>query len=80
MAAYQPRATSQRAGPALRYCMVVHGEYPLGETRVQREAQTLVDDGFDVDVICLRQGDEPRSEIVAGIQIYRLPLRRPTAS
>lgn len=56
--------------------MLVHSEYPLGETRVQREAQALVDRGFCVDVICLRQGDEPALGHFAGATVYRLPVRR----
>jgi glycosyltransferase involved in cell wall biosynthesis len=62
--------------PARRHCMVVHSDYPLGETRVQREAQALIDRGIDVDIICLRQPGEARIEQVAGATIYRLPVRR----
>jgi len=41
------------ASKPLRHCMVVHAHYPFGETRVEREARTLVGHGFEVDVICL---------------------------
>ncbi len=59
-----------------RHCMVVHAYYPVGETRVQREALALVDHGYEVDVICLRKdGESPRAE-EDGIQIYRLPVKR----
>ncbi|GJM41882.1 MAG: glycosyl transferase family 1 [Ardenticatenaceae bacterium] len=59
-----------------RHCMIVHAYYPVGETRVQREALALIDAGYGVDVICLRQQDEaPRAE-EDGVQIYRLPVRR----
>lgn len=61
---------------AMRHCMVVHSDYPLGETRVQREAQALTDRGISVDIICLREGDQPRVEQVAGATVYRLPVRR----
>ena len=37
------------------HCMIVHAYYPLGETRVEREALALVDAGFAVDVICLQK-------------------------
>jgi hypothetical protein len=30
-----------------RHCMIVFAPYPLGETRVQREAEALVKAGFD---------------------------------
>ena len=56
--------------------MVVHAHYPFGETRVEREARTLVDHGFEVDVICLGAKSESRHEIVDGINIYRLPVMR----
>jgi glycosyltransferase involved in cell wall biosynthesis len=55
--------------------MVVHAYYPLTETRVQREAEALVDAGYAVDVICLREpGDRPR-ERYRGVEIHRLPVR-----
>jgi glycosyltransferase involved in cell wall biosynthesis len=56
--------------------MIVHAYYPVGETRVQREALALIDAGYAVDVICLREpGEAPRAE-EDGVQIYRLPVRR----
>jgi len=59
-----------------RHCMIVHAYYPVGETRVQREALALIDAGYAVDVICLRErGEAPRAE-EDGVQIYRLPVRR----
>ncbi|MAT97554.1 MAG: glycosyltransferase WbuB [Anaerolineaceae bacterium] len=59
-----------------RHCMIVHAYYPVGETRVQREALALIDAGYAVDVICLREpGEGPRVE-EDGVQIYRLPVRR----
>jgi glycosyltransferase involved in cell wall biosynthesis len=55
--------------------MVVHAYYPLAETRVQREAETLVRAGFDVDVICLRdEGERPRDRW-GGVAIHRLRAR-----
>jgi glycosyltransferase involved in cell wall biosynthesis len=55
--------------------MVVHAYYPLAETRVQREAETLVRAGYHVDVVCLRGvGERPR-ERYRGVEIYRLPVR-----
>ncbi len=58
------------------HCMVVHAYYPLGETRVAREALALVDAGHSVDVICLRDKGEPKFETVDGIAVYRLPVTR----
>jgi len=61
-----------------RHCMVVYALYPLGETRVQREAEALVDAGFEVDVICLRARSrkEAAQETVNGVCVYRVPFGR----
>lgn len=56
--------------------MVVHAYYPLGETRVEREARALVDRGYEVDILCLRDAGEAAFEGEAGINIYRLPVQR----
>jgi len=42
------------------HCMVVHAHYPLGESRVERQAQALIRAGYQVDVICLRQAGEAK--------------------
>lgn len=56
--------------------MVVHAYYPLGETRVQREALALVDAGYEVDVISLRKEGEPKRDRQESVNIYRLPVGR----
>jgi glycosyltransferase involved in cell wall biosynthesis len=53
--------------------MVVYAYYPLGETRVQREAEMLVDSGYAVDVICPRGDGQPTRERYRGVEIHRLP-------
>lgn len=60
----------------MRHCMVVHAQYPIGETRVEREAQALIDRGHHVDVICLQAPGEPRRSRVDGVAVHRLPLAR----
>jgi glycosyltransferase involved in cell wall biosynthesis len=55
--------------------MIVHSHYPVGEPRGEREALTLVDEGYDVDVICLRWPDEPARETVGGVRVTRLPVQ-----
>jgi glycosyltransferase involved in cell wall biosynthesis len=65
--------TSNGARP--RHCMVVHAYYPLAETRVQRQAETLVEAGYSVDVICLRDRGERSRERYRGVEIHRLPVR-----
>lgn len=59
-----------------RHCMVVHAYYPIGETRVEREALALVSRGAEVDVICLKMDGEPSDEDVAGVRVHRLPVGR----
>jgi len=63
-----------RASTPLRHCMVVYARYPLGETRVQREAEALVEAGFEVDVLCLRGEGEPARERYRGVEIRRVPM------
>jgi glycosyltransferase involved in cell wall biosynthesis len=62
--------------PVRRHCMVVHAYYPLGETRVERQALALRDAGVAVDVVCLRKPGEPPEEVVDGVAIHRLPVHR----
>lgn len=62
-----------------RHCMVVFAPYPLGETRVQREAEALVRNGYDVDVICVRLPGESPVDEYKGVKIYREKYRLPIA-
>jgi glycosyltransferase involved in cell wall biosynthesis len=54
--------------------MVVQGQYPLSETRVQRQAEQLVARGYEVDVICSRKHGEPARARYRGVEIHRLPV------
>ena len=56
--------------------MVVHAYYPLGETRVEREAHALIDQGYEVDVICLKVSGDLSNETINGVGIHRLPVSR----
>ena len=56
--------------------MVVHAYYPLGETRVEREALALRDRGVEVDVVCLRKPGQPREDVIDGVTVYRVPISR----
>lgn len=55
--------------------MVSHSYYP-DDPRVRREAEALRDKGYRVDIICLRDRDERRHEVINGIRVYRLPVKR----
>jgi len=57
-----------------RVCMVVYQYYPRDQ-RVRKEAEALVRNGFDVEVICPRKPDEERRETVGGVRVWRLPLQ-----
>ena len=60
---------------SLRVAMVVFSYYPA-DLRVRREAEALVDAGMHIDVICLRNDSERKNEIMNGVKIYRLPIKR----
>ncbi|MDB6033853.1 MAG: glycosyl transferase group 1 [Verrucomicrobiales bacterium] len=58
-----------------RAAVVLHS-YFLTDPRPRREAEALAKEGFEIDVICLRDGpSEPTREIANGINIRRVPLR-----
>jgi glycosyltransferase involved in cell wall biosynthesis len=60
-----------------RHCMIVLAKYPLGETRVQREAEALIKHGYEVDVICERSPGEAAVDEHKGVRIYREEYRFP---
>jgi len=70
--------TRQEDAPR-RHCMIVFAMYPLGETRVQREAEALIKRGYEVDVICVRMPGEPAADHYKGVRVFReeygFPLR-----
>lgn len=55
--------------------MVVHSYCPA-DPRVRREAEALVDAGWGVDVLCLRDVGQSSRETVGGVLYLRFPLRR----
>ncbi len=69
-------SNGQSRGNYRRHCMVVHAYYPVGETRVERQAQALLAQGTEVDLICLRFTGEPARATVDGVEVYRLPVKR----
>jgi glycosyltransferase involved in cell wall biosynthesis len=68
------RADVDRQVSARRICMVVHASYPR-DTRVRRQADAAFDGGHPVDVICLRDPGEAKSEVIRGVHVRRLPIR-----
>ena len=57
--------------------MIVYAPYPLGETRVQREAEILEKHGYAVDVICLRLPGDLPIDYYNKVHIYRQRYRFP---
>ena len=56
-----------------RVCLIRHDYYPR-ENHVRRDAETLRDAGYQVDIICLRLKNEEKFELVSGINVYRISL------
>ena len=47
--------------------------YPQ-ESHVRKNAETLVNAGFDVYLVCLKKAGEKRFENINGVNTYRVPL------
>ena len=60
---------------APRICMNVFSYYPA-DPRPRREAEALVEAGFEVDIVCLRDEGQAAEETIAGVRAIRLPVRR----
>ena len=52
--------------------MFVENAYP-NDTRVKNEADALTEAGYQVTVVGMRKPGQSRSEVVKGVQVYRLP-------
>lgn len=59
----------------MRIGVITFDWYPF-EVRVLRLVQAAVDVCCEVDVICLRQPHEKRSEVIDGVHVYRMPMSR----
>ena len=58
-----------------RVAMVVHAVFP-GDPRVRRQSDALVEAGYEVDIICLRQPGEEAEALDGPRRIVRLPVNR----
>ena len=56
-------------------CIMKHHYYPQ-HTHVRRDAETLSEHGYDVDIICARRKGEKSNELINGVNVYRLPIER----
>lgn len=66
----------QRRPSERRLLMIVHSEYPIGETRVRRQAEAACRAGWQVDVLALATDGAPRHELMNGVRVFRTPVRR----
>jgi glycosyltransferase involved in cell wall biosynthesis len=55
-----------------RVLMFVENVFPQ-DSRVRNEALTLATNGYSVTVVALRGHDQSASEVIDGIQVYRIP-------
>jgi glycosyltransferase involved in cell wall biosynthesis len=60
-----------KASPG-RVLMMVENHFPQ-DTRVKNEAVLLREAGYDVSVIALRERNQPTTEVINGVQVYRVP-------
>jgi glycosyltransferase involved in cell wall biosynthesis len=58
-----------------RVAIVVHAHVP-GDPRIRRQSDALVDAGYEVDIICLRDTDEASDDRDGPLRIVRLPVSR----
>lgn len=82
MRAPQPPSAINRPDPCAprlrgkRAAVVLFSYYP-SDPRPRRAAETLVKEGMDVELICLREaGTDAKREVVHGVDVRRVPLRR----
>ncbi|MBK7631096.1 MAG: glycosyltransferase [Ignavibacteriales bacterium] len=69
---------SENKGKALkngRALMVVYSYSPQ-DVRPRREAEALINAGYEVDMICLRLPDQPKQENVYGVNVYRVNMSK----
>jgi glycosyltransferase involved in cell wall biosynthesis len=67
-----PASPGKRAGRR-RVCFVRMNYFPE-EAHVRKNAEALIEAGYQVDVICLRDKGERASQTVKGARVHRLPL------
>lgn len=62
-----------------RFCMIVQSYYPM-DTRIRKQCEALLSDGYCVTVICLRHNDEVAYEKIDGVRVHRVNLRKKRGS
>lgn len=67
----QPKHSSTRP---LKACMLAYTFYE-NDGRVMRYAETLAQEGADVEAIVLRRDRQPEEEVVRGVRVFRIQRR-----
>lgn len=63
----------QQANIMKRVCIIRQKFYP-GQKNLRRNAETLVREGYHVDIICLKGRSEKKRDVINGVNVHRLPL------
>jgi glycosyltransferase involved in cell wall biosynthesis len=72
-----PRSQATTSTLRRRRAAVLLFSYYPADNRPRRAAEALANEGMDVELICLRKSrDEAAHEVVNGVAVTRLPLRR----
>lgn len=58
-----------------KICMLVHNNYSR-DPRVRREAKALIECGYSVDVIALKEQEGKTRYALDGVTVYQLPVRK----
>lgn len=59
--------------------MVVYSYFPQ-DVRPRREAEALINAGYEVDIICLRLPDQTKFETIFGVNTYRINISKSRSS
>jgi len=57
-----------------KICCVAHHHYDA-HPHMRRDLETLVENGYSVDVVCLRQKGKKYRDTINGVNVYRIPVR-----
>ena len=54
-----------------RACIIRQKAYPM-QRNMRRNAETLVREGYDVDVLCYGRKDQAKNEVLSGVNVHRI--------
>src|ERR1700737_695956 len=68
-----PSAPPGKPLAVARVCVIRQGYYPL-DVRVRREVRALTMAAHEVEVICLKERDDPGRKQAEGVRVHRIPI------